>query len=93
MTVYITKYALTQGILKREAISTDFHADGYLHLARVNWPADVFGSKDWTRSFVEARAKAERMRKAKIASLSKQIAKLEAMSFLFEEIATANVPT
>ena len=77
MKVYITKYALTSGIEEIEvelcsdsmvrdmAHSRYFHGDG----------------KDWHRSLESAKTKAEEMRNKKIASLKKQIDKLERLEF------------
>lgn len=80
MKVWITKYALTQGIFEKEAkecdrpgmISIDegygcvyFHDEG----------------KDWCRTRESAIKRAEEMRQKKIASLKKQIKKLEEMKF------------
>jgi hypothetical protein len=79
--VWITKYALTKGIFSvdvevigeetqmvltvGEAYSRSFHHEG----------------DDWHRTSEGAVAKAEEMRLKKIASLKKQIAKLEKLSF------------
>lgn len=78
MEVYITRYALSDGILEKEAeecdrfpgmIETDDHA--YFHGE----------GKDWTRTKEAAVARAEEMKAKKIKSLKKQIEKLEAMKF------------
>lgn len=79
MKVWITKYAISSGILEKEArenenfpgmITTDdgsyFHGEG----------------KDWTRTKEEAIAIAEKMKAKKIESLKKQIKKLENMKFV-----------
>ena len=52
--------------------------------SRYDWRECVHG-KDWHRTPESALARAEEMRKAKIASLKKSIAKLEAMTFSVEE--------
>lgn len=78
MKVYITRYALSDGILEKEAeecdrfpgmIETDDHE--YIHGE----------GKDWTRTKEAAVARAEEMKAKKIKSLKKQIKKLERMKF------------
>lgn len=70
--VYVTKYALTQGIF--EAQATDVRG-GIIKL-EGSW-IDLFRKPDWHLSLEDARARAEEMRTAKIASLKKQLARLE----------------
>lgn len=81
-TVFITKYALTDGILQRDTVGP-VDEERYV---TVVWPDGLngvahFGRNDWydTRDFAVKRA--EQMRQAKIKSLQKQITKLEAMKF------------
>jgi hypothetical protein len=75
MNVFITKYALSQGIIESEARLTsianmiDAGKRGYFHKG------------EWFTTREEAEANAEHRRAKKIASLKKQIAKLEALSF------------
>jgi hypothetical protein len=75
---YVTKYALTTGILAVEAeecgddmirCSGRFHQ--YFHRE----------GRDWHRTFDAALAKATEMRDEKIASLRKQIGRLERIAF------------
>lgn len=78
MKAYITKYALSEGILEREGkvdvrTPTMFCADGAWN--------NYFHNKDWHLTRELAIQRAEAMRKAKIASLKKQLAKLEGMKF------------
>jgi hypothetical protein len=82
MKVWITKYALSDGIFVRDVETT--RADGM-----VFYPGDgSIGSqqafhgegKDWHRTPEAALQRAEAMRLAKIASLKKSIKKLESMS-------------
>ncbi|GJD41289.1 hypothetical protein [Methylobacterium bullatum] len=78
---YVTKYALSGGIAVREIIRAD--EDGY---AVVRWPGGLngqfgIGKGDWSPTLQAAIARAEAMRVAKIASLKKQIAKLEKLEF------------
>lgn len=77
MRVYIVKYALTNGILETEAKETKF-------VEMIN--TEEFGflhgeGKEWTRTREEAVSVAENMRAKKIASLQKQINKLENLNF------------
>jgi hypothetical protein len=79
MKVWITKYALTMGISERVArICSDINPDmiscGGLDLFHGE-------GREWHRTKEAATARAEEMRKAKIASLKKQIARLEKLTF------------
>lgn len=83
-TVYITKYALTRGIIKAEAKIQSFN-----YLTKEEQRAYINGyynslviSTDAFFSFDEAKKKAEQMKLKKIASLKKQIQKLEKLSFV-----------
>ena len=76
---YITKYALTKGIVRREVhdcfdISLDMVAD-------VGSGNVSYHGNDWYRTYDDALRQAESMRLKKISSLKKQIAKLEKMTF------------
>ena len=78
MKIYSTKYALTEGIQKHEAndcgdgmVSVGSPYSNYLHGE----------GKEWHRTRESAVARAEVMRKAKIESLRKSLAKFEAMRF------------
>ena len=76
MKVFITKYALSMGILAREGnpwedyVSCDFNGRKLL-----------IGKGDWHLTMVGAVDKAESMRLNKIASLERHINKLKAMVF------------
>ena len=80
ITAWVSKYALTEGVKAHRvqicggdmvnALKPDGSAGwGYLHKG------------DWHRTKAEADAKAEIMRQRKIASVKKQLARLEALSF------------
>jgi len=81
MKVYITKHALTRGILKREVNTC--------HLATMIQDAIDLGTfyyrdeyrDEWHKTWEDAHAKAEAMRQKKIISLQKQIAKLGKLEF------------
>lgn len=81
ITAYITKYALSSGkILKIDArlfcngSSIAYRTDGSMYDQYAH-------GSDWHHTLPGAIAKANEMRIKKIASLKKQIAKLEAMRF------------
>ena len=87
MKVWITKYALTQGIEEidlnqvKEFEMTDA---GYLCFRRNGkylYTTEIYSQKEWHRTKESAMQKAEEMRQKKIASLKKQIEKLEGMRF------------
>lgn len=83
MKVWITKYALTQGIIEAECSRiTD---DGYCHAYwrdKKKYRRDAFLSPhDFKTCKLDANARAEEMRQKKIESLKKQIRKLEGMTF------------
>lgn len=76
MKVFITKYALTKGVLEEEVIDC---GDGSV---RNQFYVYFHGEgKEWHKSKESAEKKAEEMRQNKIASLKKQIEKLEKIRF------------
>lgn len=85
MKVWITKYALTSGILEREA---EVCTDSTISVKGTGYCTVCFHGNEWHKSRESAIAKAEEMRKKKIASLKKQIEKLEKMEFKNNEIPT-----
>lgn len=86
ITAWVTKCALTNGIQKVSGtIRHETNSDILSYIgSRYDWREYVHG-KDWHRTPEAALARAEEMRKNKIASLKKSIAKLEAMTFRVEE--------
>lgn len=80
MKVWITKYALSDGIKELEVAQSD------------DFPDMVYGKsltgcyhgegKEWHRTYELATVRANEMRQDKIASLKKQIKKLEKMRFI-----------
>lgn len=77
MKVWITKYALTSGIVEIEGEITE---SGSLYDMRSSLPMYYHGEgKEWHRTKESAIKKAEEMRQKKIESLKKQIKKLEEM--------------
>lgn len=77
MKVYITKYALTKGILEREG---EEQPGGYAR-AKVGIFTNFFNSREWYSTKQGAVKDAAQRRDRKIASLQKQIAKLEKLKF------------
>lgn len=79
MKVWITKYALTTGIFEMTAEITE-HGSAYdMH---SSFPTYYHGEgKEWHKTKESAIARAEEMRQKKIASLKKQIEKLEGIKF------------
>jgi len=75
MKVWVTKYALSGGVEELEGSPT---TEGYFS---VNSRYGLLGRSDWYVRKDQAIADAEARRVKKIASLRKQIAKLEALRF------------
>jgi hypothetical protein len=78
--VYITKYALTDGIYVR-------HLEPQPGLSTV-WDRHVgvyFDKPDWHETRADAEARAEVMRIKKIESLKKQIAKLSSLKIKIDD--------
>lgn len=83
MKVWITKYALTQGII--EAETNNISNDGYCHAHWIHKKGYKCDSSLSPRQFEEDKessiTKAEEMRQKKIASMKKQIEKLQKIKF------------
>lgn len=75
---YVTKFALTSGIWSGEV---ELNSDISDTMVSVIGAYQHYHSNDWHRTEAAAKARAEQMRKAKIVSLEKQIARLEALKF------------
>lgn len=82
--VFITKYALTEGIKEVETDVRKNEVGNYEYVLYGNYSFFRIGSDAFTDKS-EALKKAEEMRQNKIASLRKQIEKLEKLSFKSEE--------
>lgn len=78
-TAYITKYALTEGILVVEVQESVRAAPGTVLDTRPY--RDAYSGDEWHRTREAAIAQAEKMRAKRLASLEKQIAKLKALDF------------
>jgi hypothetical protein len=80
MTYYISKYALTQGILTRiGSKEVRLSDDGRVLMCPY---CEMFHWGEWHRTRKEAVKVAEKMQLRKIAALKRQLAKLEAMTFV-----------
>ena len=84
-TVWITKYALTQGIYETRAYSGSISYG--VNVSESGY--DVYEPKHFTVTLAAARARAEEIRQAKIASLEKQLAKLRSMTIQEHPLAPA----
>lgn len=78
--VWITKYALTEGIQKAQA-SVCGNNGRLVRAVQSGGTTGFFHGEDWHRTETAARERAEEMRAAKIKSLETQLAKLRALTF------------
>ena len=78
--VWVTKYALSEGILAGEAEDINDNAINFYW--RISAAPIFLNGKDWHRTEESAIERAEKMRTRKIESLRKKIAKLESMTFV-----------
>jgi hypothetical protein len=76
MKVWVTRYALTKGILEVESSVED----GRMVRTTDSWAAYCH-KPDWHMTKAEAVERAEEMRKRKPEALRKQVVKLEGMRF------------
>jgi hypothetical protein len=85
MKVWITKYALTQGIYEADAELCTSVKDGSMISVKheKHYYEQYFHGKDkeWTLDKITATIIANNMRSKRIASLQKQIAKIEKLNF------------
>lgn len=79
--VWIAKYALTSGIKKGSVVYLSNSDELVLCESEDGWSSYFYFNKEVFLTESEAIGKAEEMRVKKIASLKKQIAKLEKMTF------------
>lgn len=77
-TVFLTKHSLTAGIIKSVVEET---STPNLWVTRGGEMPGYYWSKDFSETMEGAIAKALELRSKKIASLQKQIAKLESLKF------------
>lgn len=82
MKVFITQWALTQGIWERESSPSKIPGDEFVFIPSKELCCSYYVHKPhWHLTRKEAEAQAERMRVKAIASLKKRLAKLERMTF------------
>ena len=79
MKVWITKYALTQGIFCTE-VKPCFDINPKM-VSTLDKYAQCYHGGDWHENKSDAVARAEEMRKKKIFSMEKQIKKIQALKF------------
>lgn len=84
MDIWVTKYALTAGIQRRDDCRIDDNDVACNHISSSPGAWVYLGRGDYATSPEAALADAEKRRAAKIASLKKQIAKLEKLTFTAE---------
>lgn len=77
MKVWITKYALTKGIIEADGV----HTTQGVYIANSGLNTDWFYGSDWHSNKQSAIKKAEEMCQKKIESLKSQIKKFEEMRF------------
>lgn len=77
ITAWVTKYALTEGIQEVSGEVCHPISSSMLKFGKYG----TAHGKDWHRNKEEALKRAEEMRVAKIASLKRSIARIEAMKF------------
>lgn len=79
MKVWITKYALTAGILAAEGELSERNAGTFIYKSKPRELLNFVHGNDWHTTESAAFNRAEEMRQKKIASLKKQIKKLQGM--------------
>lgn len=79
--VFITKYALTKGIIEKEADIHSFRDGSKFAYIRGELFIGYKMTVDAFYDYESAIQKAEKMREKRIASLKRQIGKLEKLSF------------
>lgn len=90
ITAYVTKYALTKGIIQKvEAeLCLDSQPDGTMIRVKGNGTlsnlTQYFHKNDWSKTPEEALSHTSTMQKNKIKSLHNEIKKLENMTFKIE---------
>lgn len=80
MKIWVTKYALTQGVFEDDAEPSTV-SNGLVVLRQRGNLCLHGDGREWHRTRESALRRADAMRKAKIAALKKQIAKLESIDF------------
>ena len=79
MKVYVTKYALTKGIIEKEVKESTVSKDMVVEM--IGGYSNGIHKPYWYENKDEAIAHAEKMKKDKLISLEKQIKKIEKIIF------------
>ena len=80
--VYITKYALTKGILEYQEALWSNSTPNLIEIPTLGFSGYFYGEgKEWHKSKEAALTRAEEMRKRKIESYQKSIEKLKTLTF------------
>lgn len=86
MKVYITKWALTKGVLVANAELDVRSQEHVVVRGAVPWQDFRFGLGDWHTDRDKAEARASTMRDRKVAELEKQAAKLRETNFVIPDL-------
>jgi len=78
-TAWVTKYALTEGIMKMQV--QDCFDTSPAMVEKINGGSQYYHGKDWHRTPEAAVARAKEMRAAKLKSIDKNRAKIAALDF------------
>jgi hypothetical protein len=81
MKVFVTKYALTQGILEKEGEISNTNSNMFLVLGGPYTDFFFREGRDWHRTLEGAKDRAREMQTLKIISLKKSLKKIEALEF------------
>jgi len=82
MKIYITKYALTKGIIEDDAIKIDRELSKTMAVVdNDGWGRKYYHGDEFHYSETAARIKADKMRLNRIKALEKRIAKLKSLKF------------
>lgn len=80
MKVFVTKYALTQGIIEREADYCSYLSIGIIK-ARGPYTFEYYHKPFWYETMEEAIAHAETIRDKKLKSIEKQMKRIKSIKF------------
>ena len=78
---WITKYALTSGILKKRVEDCFDISDAMVQVISRSSPKEYYHGRDWHRTENEAIERANEMKRKKISSLEKQLKAIKALDF------------
>lgn len=79
LTVWITKYALTQGVFMSTVVDVE---DGMVKVVDADVSTYFHGEgRDWHRTEENARKRFEEIKIAKLKSLNRQVKKIKALEF------------